>query len=99
MTGGVLVDEVRRIGREAGLDAVGICDAQPFHETRRVLEDRASRGVSAGMQFTYRTPGRATDPGATLPGAAAIVVGARQYERDLDAHARAAHGLATRPEG
>jgi epoxyqueuosine reductase len=87
MTGGLLVEEVRRIGREAGLDAVGICDAEPFHETRRVLEDRASRGLSAGMQFTYRNPGRATDPNVTLPGAAALVVGARQYERDHDARA------------
>ena len=46
---------------------------------------RAGRpGWSAGMQFTYRNPERSTNPGATLPGAAAIVVGARRYERRLE---------------
>ena len=76
--------ELRRIGRQAGLDVVAICDAGPFHDTRRVLHERAAQGWSAGMQFTYRNPERSTNPGATLPGAAAIVVGARRYERRLD---------------
>ena len=31
------------------------------------------------MQFTYRNPARATDPSATLAGAASLVVGARHY--------------------
>jgi epoxyqueuosine reductase len=83
-TAGRLADEVRRIGQDAGLDAVGICAAHPFEETRRVLEDRKSRGLSAGMQFTYRNPRRSTDPQATLAGAAALVVGARRYERSID---------------
>src|SRR5437762_11661126 len=34
------------------------------------------------MQFTYRRPARATDPGAALPGARALVVGARRYRRE-----------------
>jgi epoxyqueuosine reductase len=76
-----LADELCRLGRQAGLDAVGICDATPFADTRRVILDRRARGWSAGMQFTYRKPGRATDPQATLPGAAALLVGARRYER------------------
>lgn len=33
------------------------------------------------MQFTYRNPARSTDPSATLPGARALVVGARSYRR------------------
>jgi epoxyqueuosine reductase len=33
------------------------------------------------MQFTFRNPDRATDPQASLSGAAAIFVGARSYER------------------
>ena len=78
---GRVADELRRIGRQAGLDVVAICDAGPFHDTRRVLHERAALGWSAGMQFTYRNPERSTNPGATLPGAAAIVVGARRYER------------------
>jgi epoxyqueuosine reductase len=76
-----LADELIRVGRGAGLDAIGLCDASRFEDTRRVLIDRRSRGWAAGMQFTYRRPERSTDPQATLPGAAALVVGARRYER------------------
>ncbi len=76
-----LAEELRRIGREGGLDAVGICDARPFTEARTVLEQRKALGWAAGMQFTYRNPARSTDPDRTLPGATAIVVGARRYLR------------------
>lgn len=74
-----LADEACRIGREAGLDAVGVAPAEPFAETRAILEQRRAEGLAAGMQFTYRNPARATDPGRTVPGAAALVVGARHY--------------------
>jgi epoxyqueuosine reductase len=76
-----LAAEVRRLGLAAGLDAVAVCDARPFDDTRQILRDRAALGWSGGMQFTYRNPERSTSPAATLPGAAAIVVGARRYER------------------
>ncbi len=78
---GRLADELRRIGREAGLDAVGICDARPFAETRAAIEERKRLGLSAGMQFTYRNPARSTDPQSTLPGARALFVGIRRYLR------------------
>jgi epoxyqueuosine reductase len=77
----VLADELRRIGREAGLESVGICDARPFSETKAVIEDRKRAGFAAGMAFTYRNPARSTDPSAVLPGAQALVVGARSYLR------------------
>ncbi len=37
--------------------------------------------MHAGMAFTYRRPERSSDPGRALPGARAIVVGARSYRR------------------
>ena len=73
------IDEIRSIGVEAGLDAVGIAGAEPFASTRADLEERASVGISGGMQFTYRRPARSTDPAAALRGAEALVVGARRY--------------------
>jgi epoxyqueuosine reductase len=78
----VLADELRDIGLAAGLDAVGIAPAAPFDSTRRVLEERRADGLHGGMQFTFRNPARSTDPSAALPGATAIVVGARSYARD-----------------
>ena len=65
----------------AGLDAVGVASAEPFDEARRILEERKAAGLHGGMAFTYRNPGRATDPSRSLPGAQAIVVGALSYRR------------------
>jgi epoxyqueuosine reductase len=77
-----LADELRRIGRAEGLDSVGICDADPFTETKQAIEERKREGWSAGMQFTFRNPERSTNPQATMPGARALFVGARQYRRE-----------------
>ena len=70
-------------GRSAGLAAVGIATAEPFDDTRRVLEARRRDGLSAGMAFTYRNPARSTDPARALPGARSLVVGARSYRRTM----------------
>jgi epoxyqueuosine reductase len=72
-------EELTTIGRHAGLDAVGIAPAEPFAGTRRHLEERRAAGFHGGMAFTYRNPARSTDPAATLPGARALVVGAKAY--------------------
>ncbi|MBX3287219.1 MAG: tRNA epoxyqueuosine(34) reductase QueG [Actinobacteria bacterium] len=71
------------VGRAAGLDVVGACDAAPFDHARQVLEERRAAGLAGSMQFTYRNPARSTDPAATLPGARTLVVGACSYHRDL----------------
>jgi epoxyqueuosine reductase len=69
------------VGRAHGLDAVGVAPAGPFATTRRHLERRRAAGMHGGMAFTYRRPERSSDPGRALPGARAIVVGARSYRR------------------
>ena len=76
-----LADDLCRVGRDNGLDVVGIAHARPFDRARRVLEDRKAAGLHGGMQFTYRNPARATDPSRAVPGARALVVGARSYRR------------------
>ena len=78
---GALAAELRAVGRAAGLEAIGITTAEPFAETRAVLEARRAAGLDGGMQFTYRNPGRSTDPQSALPGARSIVVGALSYLR------------------
>ncbi|HEX2038357.1 MAG TPA: hypothetical protein VHF47_01350, partial [Acidimicrobiales bacterium] len=87
-----LADDVRRVGRAAGLDAVGIAEARPFDRARRALAERKAAGLHGGMQFTYRNPDRATDPARTLPGARALVVGARGYHRGRPVRPPAAGG-------
>ncbi|MFN8039223.1 MAG: tRNA epoxyqueuosine(34) reductase QueG [Acidimicrobiales bacterium] len=75
----VAADELRSVGRAAGLDLVGLTGAEPLERTRRALEERRAAGLHGGMQFTYRNPARSTDPSATLAGARTVVVGARRY--------------------
>lgn len=73
------VEDLRSIGRAAGLDAVEVTGAEPFVEVRSTLERRKAAGLHGGMSFTYRKPARSTDPGNALPGARSLVVGARSY--------------------
>ncbi len=77
----VTADMLIDIGRRAGLCAVGVCLAEPFSDTRRVLRERKQEGLHAGMQFTYRNPERSTDPTRILPSAASLVVGALDFWR------------------
>lgn len=75
-----LRDELVAIGRSAGLAEVGVCDAGPFDDVRRTLEERRDAGLHGGMAFTYRNPARSTDPDRALPGARSLVVGALRYD-------------------
>ena len=77
----VTADLLIEMGRHAGLHAVGVCSAEPFPDTARVLQRRKREGLHGGMQFTYRNPERSTDPSRALPGAASLVVGALDFWR------------------
>jgi epoxyqueuosine reductase len=70
------------LGRAHGLDAVGVATAERFATAERQLERRKAGGLHGGMAFTYRAPARSCDPAAALPGARALVVGARSYRRE-----------------
>ena len=76
------VDTLVAIGRTAGLCAVGVCPAEPFGAVAAVLHERKRAGLHGGMQFTYRNPDRSTDPGRLVPGAAALIVGALEFETE-----------------
>jgi epoxyqueuosine reductase len=72
-------------GRRAGLDRVAVASAEPFADTRAILEERAAAGLSGSMQFTYRNPARSTDVSQALPGARALVVAALAYPGEATA--------------
>jgi epoxyqueuosine reductase len=61
---------------------VGVATAERFTTAERQLERRKAGGLHGGMAFTYRAPARSCDPAAALPGARALVVGARSYRRE-----------------
>ena len=91
-SGNTVIDLERLVaaGLRAGLHTVGVCRADPFSETARILHERKDAGLHGGMQFTYRNPDRSTDPGRLLPGAVSLVVGVLDYhsrapaERDVE---------------
>jgi epoxyqueuosine reductase len=72
-------DELVRLGRAEGLDAVGVAPAAPFERARGELERRKAAGLHGDMAFTFKNPARSTDPERSVRGARAIVVGARTY--------------------
>lgn len=75
------VEDLRAVGTEAGLDALGVARAEPFENTRHHLEQRQAAGFAHDMAFTYRNPERSTSPQRLLRNARSLVVGARSYHR------------------
>lgn len=96
---GALAADLCQVGRNAGLDAVGVCEATPFDEARVSLNFGLDHGWDAGMQFTYRNPYRSTDPSRSLDGAAAMIVGARCYDRQPRSLEPERAGGTDRPRG
>lgn len=70
------VENLKALGIEAGLDAVGVTSAEPFTETLAEILRRREAGLHGGMQFTFRNPERSTDPGRIMEDARSLVVGA-----------------------
>ncbi len=79
MPGEGLAAELRAKAGELGFAAIGFAVASPMEGARRAIEQRKAAGLDAGMQFTYRSPSRSTDPKRALPGAVSLVVGAWPY--------------------
>ena len=77
---------------------MGVTTADVFHRTRADLVERKGLGLDGGMQFTYRNPERSTDPGRTLPGARALVVGVWSYRHEEPSSGEVRF-LPTRPTG
>jgi epoxyqueuosine reductase len=73
------VADLVRLARTAGLDRVGISDADALGRARAELLRRRDAGLHDGMAFTYRHPERSTDPSAAVRDARSVFVGARSY--------------------
>jgi epoxyqueuosine reductase len=73
--------DVRRLGEELGLDAVGIARAEAYEDTERHIRERRERGLFAEMKFTMAQPERSCHPETLLPGARTVVSAALSYWR------------------
>jgi epoxyqueuosine reductase len=67
------------VGRQAGLDRVGIAPASKMNRAHAALTSRNVTGLSDTMQFTFRNPARSSDPSTSMKYARSLVVGALSY--------------------
>jgi epoxyqueuosine reductase len=72
-----VLDQAARIG----IDACGVCRAEPYAETERHIRERRARGLFADMGFTMRRPERSCHPETLLRNACSLVAAARSYAR------------------
>jgi epoxyqueuosine reductase len=72
-------EEIRRLGEELGLDAVGVARAEAYERTERDILERRERGLFAGMKFTMAQPERSCHPETLLAGACSVVSAAWCY--------------------
>ena len=75
---GALSIEVKRLGRAAGLDAIGLTTAAPFASAAVEIQRRKRVGTSGRLRFTYGDP-RSTDIARSVPGVRSLVVAASSY--------------------
>ncbi|CAN5529195.1 tRNA epoxyqueuosine(34) reductase QueG [soil metagenome] len=62
-----------------GVSHTGVAPATVLSRARIAIDDRLQRGLTDGMQFTFRNPARSTDPQRAVPGAQSVFVAARPY--------------------
>ncbi|MEC7916192.1 MAG: tRNA epoxyqueuosine(34) reductase QueG [Actinomycetota bacterium] len=74
------LEELKQIGRKAGLDDVAVTGVEPILEARQAIEERKASGLHAGMTFTFGNPQRATDPSLMFEGAQSVIVALRRYK-------------------
>ncbi len=74
--------QLRDVGLENGLCAVGVTDAGILEPARSVLKLRKKKQLQGDMQFTYRNPDRSTDVHAHMSTASSVVAGAYRYSGD-----------------
>ena len=65
----------------SGLDACGVCRAEPYEATEQAIADRSALGYFADMGFTMRRPDISCHPEAALRNARSVVVAAHSYAR------------------
>ena len=72
-----VVDEAARLG----IDACGVCRAEPYVRAEALIRERWAAGLFADMRFTMAQPERSCHPETLLRGARSVVAAARSYAR------------------
>ncbi|MDX6494759.1 MAG: epoxyqueuosine reductase [Gaiellales bacterium] len=76
-----LTEAVLERAAAAGIDACGICRAEPYQRAERAIGERSALGLFADMGFTMRRPDISCHPELALRDARSVVVVAQSYAR------------------
>ena len=76
-----LTQALLREAERLGIDACGVCRAEPYTRAEEAIRERSAAGLFADMGFTMRRPDRSCHPEALLRNARSVVVAARSYAR------------------
>ena len=69
--------KLAQITEPFGITHTGVAPAAVLSRARTAIDDRIRRGLTDGMQFTFRNPSRSTDPQRAVPDAQSVFVAAR----------------------
>ena len=72
-----VLDHAARIG----IDACGVCRAEPYARTERLIAERRALGLFADMRFTMTNTDRSCHPERLLRNARSVVAAVRGYAR------------------
>ncbi len=81
MNPGELTSAVLEHATAIGIDACGVCRAEPYARTERVIGERMALGLFADMRFTMTNTDRSCHPEGLLRGARSVIAVARSYAR------------------
>ncbi len=80
-TASTLTAQVLAEAGRLGIDACGVCRAEPYADTERAIAERQSAGLFADMRFTITNRERSCHPETLLRDAASVVAAAQSYAR------------------
>ena len=76
-----LTEQLLTRAAAAGIDACGVCRAEPYQRAERAIGERSALGLFADMGFTMRRPDRSCHPELALRDARSVVAVAHSYAR------------------
>ena len=76
-----LTEAVLEEAGRLGIDACGVCRAEPYARAERAIAERGALGYFADMGFTMRRPDRSCHPETLLRNARSVVAAAQSYAR------------------
>jgi epoxyqueuosine reductase len=78
---GHITEAVLAEAARLGIDACGVCRAEPYQRAERAIEERRAGELFADMSFTMRRPDRSCHPELLLRNARSVVAAAQSYAR------------------